>query len=435
VFTRTFRVTRFAAVALLAPSDSIKPQEPVPQRNYPGVYVKEVSSGVHVIAGVNTSITAFVGRAAAGATNDPVTLTSFAEFERRFGGLDLASPMSYAVRDYFVNGGRVALVVRVQSKTGNTDIDDDDVIGNPQQQTGIYALNRADLFNLLCIPPRIRDTGTLPSTYTPTSASVYQAALEVCVSRRAMLIVDPDPDWASQTSLAIDRAIAGRRDLGLHGQAARNAALYFPCVRHRDPLRGGQVDTFVPSGAIAGVMARTDAQRGVWNAPAGLEATLTGVHDLQFSVNDSQNGQLNPLGINCLRPMGAKSHVLWGARTLAGADGSGDEYKYVSVRRLALFLEESIDRGTRWAVFEPNDEPLWAQLRLHIEAFMRGLFRQGAFQGTTPREAYFVKCDRSTMTEHDTTHGIVNIVVGFAPLKPAEFVLLTIRQRAGQTSD
>jgi len=308
----------------------------------------------------------------------------------------------------------------------------DDVIGNPQQRTGLHALNRADLFNLLCIPPRIRDTDTLPSTYTPTSASVNQAALEMCVRQRAMLIVAPDPDWASPPARALTHVIDGRQALGFSTQAAQNAALYFPCVRQVDPLRESQVDTFVPSGAIAGVIARSDVQRGVWKAPAGLAATLNGVHELQVNVNDAQNGLLNPPGINCLRSMGANGHVVRGARTLAGADGSDDEYKFFSVRRLALFIEECIDRGTQRVVFEPNDGPLRAQVRLTVGAFMDSLFRQGAFQSTTPREACFVKCDRSTMTEHDTTHGIVNIVVGFAPLKPAECVLLTIRQSAGQ---
>ncbi len=409
-------------------------QEPVPQRDDPGVYVQEAPGGVRSIAGVATSITAFVGRAVAGATDDPVELTRFAEFERLFGGLDLASPMSYAVRDYFMNGGRVALVVRVQSRTGRADIDDDDVIGDQAQQTGLYALKRAKLFNLLSIPPRSRDTRTLPSTYIATSANVYRAALELCVSQRAMLIVDPDPSWATPPARAVAHVIDGRQALGFSTQAAQNAALYFPCVRYVDPLRENQVDTFVPSGAIAGVIARTDGQRGVWTAPAGLDATLTGVEELQVKVNDAQNGLLNPLGINCLRSMGAKGRVVWGARTLAGADGSGDEYKYVSVRRLALFLEASIYRGTQWVVFEPHDEPLWAQVRQNVDAFMLGLFRQGAFQGATPRESYFVKCDRDTMTESDRSLGIVNVVVGFAPLRPAEFVILTIRQRAAQST-
>jgi phage tail sheath protein FI len=148
-------------------------------------------------------------------------------------------------------------------------------------------------------------------------------------------------------------------------------------------------------------------------------------------VSDAENGRLNPRGVNCLRALPVYGPVVWGARTLHGDDNRGSEWKYIPVRRMALFLEESLYRGTQWAVFEPNDEPLWAQIRLNAGAFMNGLFRQGAFQGATPRDAYFVKCDRETTTEADIAKGIVNIVVGFAPLKPAEFVVIKIEQRAG----
>jgi uncharacterized protein len=535
---------------------------------YPGVYIQEVPSGVRTIAGVATSITAFVGRASAGPTDDPQMLTSFADYERRFGGLAVDCPMSYAVRDFYLNGGAMALVVRVapddaapatltlagtgspsddlvleatsagawgnrlaaavdhdtdralprasppatdetrfnlavryQPRAGreafvvetfgavSTDPDDprylprvleresatvrvsgampalrppsnvtgvgatrsvawvdadtgsgsdgsplsgDDLLGEQGPKTGLYALNRADLFNLLCLPPLARDTTAFPSSYTTVPANVWQAALALCVERRAMLLVDPDPTWGASIDAAVQNAIDGRNDLNLSGPAARNAALYFPCVRMVDPLRDSRVDTFVPSGIVAGVVARTDVARGVWKAPAGLDAALAGVHDLQVNLNDLENGQLNPLGINCLRTMGVNGRIVWGARTLRGADASADEYKYLPVRRLALFLEESLYRGTQWVVFEPNDEPLWAQVRLNVGAFMHGLFRQGAFQGATPRDAYFVKCDAQTTTQADINLGVLNVIVGFAPLKPAEFVVIQIQQMAGQ---
>src|SRR5262249_52846215 len=210
------------------------------------------------------------------------------------------------------------------------------------------------------------------------------------------------------------------------------SALFFPRLRQPNPKHDDQVEEFAPCGAVAGVFARTDAQRGVWKAPAGLDATLVGVPELSVALTDPENGELNPLGINCLRSMPAAGRVVWGARTLRGDDGLADEWKYVPVRRLALFLEESLYRGTQWVVFEPNDEPLWAQIRLNLGAFMQNLFRQGAFQGRTPREAYFVKCDKETTTQNDINLGIVNIVVGFAPLKPAEFVIIRIQQMAGQ---
>jgi phage tail sheath protein FI len=247
-----------------------------------------------------------------------------------------------------------------------------------------------------------------------------------------MLIVDPPFAWGAAAQGAANTAAAGLSSLKLTGTGARNATLYFPRVRQADPKLEGQEDIFVPSGIVAGVMARTDAQRGVWKAPAGLDAALSGVRGLQVKLTDDENGQLNQLGINCLRTFPVAGSVVWGARTLRGADQLADEYKYVSVRRTALFIEESLYRGTQWVVFEPNDEPLWAQIRLNIGAFMHNLFRQGAFQGTTPQDAYFVKCDKETTTQNDIDRGIVNILVGFAPLKPAEFVVIKIQQIAGQ---
>jgi hypothetical protein len=256
--------------------------------------------------------------------------------------------------------------------------------------------------------------------------------MQYCVERRAMLIVDPPAAWVANKETAAATARDNLSGLGLSGTAARNAALYFPRVVQAYPLREGQLDTFVPCGIVAGIMARTDTQRGVWKAPAGLDAALNGVQGLQVNLTDDENGMLNPLGINCLRSFPIHGRVVWGARTLRGADQMADEYKYVPVRRLALYIEESLYRGTQWAVFEPNDEPLWGQLRLNVGAFMHNLFRQGAFQGSSPREAYFVKCDKETTTQNDINLGIVNIVVGFAPLKPAEFVIIKIQQMAGQ---
>jgi len=313
------------------------------------------------------------------------------------------------------------------SATGGSDgaiLDKDNYLESESNKTGIYALKKADLFNLLCIPPATRGNDT--------DAEVYQKAMKLCVDERAMLIVDPPAAWGASAATAAANAIAGLGGLGLTGVNARNAALYFPRVQQPDPKRDGQVDTFVPCGIIAGLIASTDSSRGVWKAPAGLDAALQGIYGLQVKLTDAENGQLNPLGINCLRTFPVNGRVVWGARTLRGADQMADEYKYVPVRRLALFLEESLFRGTQWVVFEPNDEPLWSQIRLNLGAFMHNLFRQGAFQGSSPREAYFVKCDKETTTQNDIDLGIVNIVVGFAPLKPAEFVVIKLQQIAGQ---
>jgi phage tail sheath protein FI len=299
-----------------------------------------------------------------------------------------------------------------------------DYKGSQDNKTGLYALDKADLFNLLCIPPAVPGLDT--------DNTVYGQAIKYCVKRRAMLIVDSPSTWSANKETAAATARNKLSDLNLTGPYARNAALYFPRVLEADPLREGRLDTFVPCGIIAGNMARTDTNRGVWKAPAGLDAAINGVQALEVNLNDDENGMLNPLGINCLRFFPVAGRVVWGARTLRGADQLADEYKYIPVRRTALFIEESLYRGLKWVVFEPNDEPLWAQIRLNVGAFMHNLFRQGAFQGTTPREAYFVKCDKETTTQNDINLGIVNIVVGFAPLKPAEFVIIQLQQMAGQ---
>jgi hypothetical protein len=197
-------------------------------------------------------------------------------------------------------------------------------------------------------------------------------------------------------------------------------------------LQENRAEEFPPCGFIAGLYARTDTDRGVWKAPAGTDASLTGVIGVRTQLTNDENGILNPKAVNCIRKFPVYGTVSWGARTLRGNDEIGSEWKYIPVRRTALFIEESLFRGTQWVVFEPNDEPLWAQVRLNVGSFMNTLFRQGAFQGSSPRDAYFVKCDKDTTTQSDIDRGIVNIVVGFAPLKPAEFVVIKIQQIAGQ---
>jgi uncharacterized protein len=193
-----------------------------------------------------------------------------------------------------------------------------------------------------------------------------------------------------------------------------------------DDQMGGMPDVFPACGIVAGIMARTDINRGIWKAPAGLGAGVSGIVGLEGHVTDMQNGELNQLGINCLRNFPVFGPVVWGARTLAGADQLSSDFKYVSVRRLALYIEESLYRGTQFAVFEPNDETLWSHLRLTIGTFMADLWRQGAFYD------YRVACDKTTTTPYDIERGRVNVRVAFAPVKPAEFVVLQIQQLAVQ---
>ena len=520
--------------------------------SYPGVYLQELPSGVHTITGVATSITAFVGRTARGPSNTPTTITSYADFERIFGGLWPNSRLGYAVQDFYQNGGQTAIIVRVNhsdaapaaialpggpptlvaanegawgnalhavvdnqvsadvatqfgltaadlfnlsvrdfntgvtevyrnltvkdsprridrvlplestlvrsagnltsvptpnnapaagktiwtdpnantAATASSGIDGSALVENDfvgpgldLAKQGLYALGNADLFNLLCIPPYL-GTGDV-------DADLIGKAAAYCESRRAMLLVDAPSTWTSVNGVVT--AVAGGVS-GAVGTNSANAALFFPRIIKPDPLHNNALDTFVASGAVAGIFARTDSQRGVWKAPAGIEATLSGVSQLSVTMTDPENGQLNPLAINCLRSFPAAGRVVWGARTLQGDDRLTSQWKYIPIRRLALYIEESLYRGTQWVVFEPNDAPLWAQIRLNVGAFMQTLFRQGAFQGSSPQQAYFVKCDSETTTATDQNNGIVNIVVGFAPLKPAEFVVIMIQQMAGQTA-
>ncbi|BBB29394.1 phage tail sheath C-terminal domain-containing protein [Neptunomonas japonica] len=290
-----------------------------------------------------------------------------------------------------------------------------ELIGSPAAKSGIYALLDVDLFNLLSIP----ESRDLP----PVQADpLIQAGIKLCEDERAFYIVDP-PSGQILTNI-------GSWANGV--SQSRNAAVYFPAVLVSDPLDNFRARAMAPSGSVAGVFARTDSTRGIWKAPAGTDATINGVAAISPTMNDIENGQLNILGVNALRTFPTYGKVIWGSRTMKGADAQADEYKYVPVRRLVLFLEESLYRGTQWVVFEPNDEPLWSQIRLNLGAFMQNLFRQGAFQGMTPRQAYFVKCDKETTTQNDIDRGIVNIVVGFAPLKPAEFVIIKFQQIAGE---
>jgi uncharacterized protein len=283
---------------------------------------------------------------------------------------------------------------------------------------GVRLLDRVDSFNLLCVPGE---------TDGPTISSLQ----EYCHDNRAFYIVDC-PQNASTANLIASGPV-GSSAGSLTGQYSINSAYYYPWVNAPDPLAGSRVRPFPPCGFVAGIYAATDATRGVWKAPAGIDASLTGISGLQNLLTDTENGNLNIQAVNCLREFKIYGDVVWGARTLQGNNQAGSQWKYVPIRRLALFLESSLYDGTQWVVFEPNDETLWGQIRLNVGAFMQGLFLQGAFQGTSPQQAYFVKCDADNNPQQNIDLGIVNVLVGFAPLYPAEFVVIQIQQMAGQT--
>lgn len=276
---------------------------------------------------------------------------------------------------------------------------------------GVHLLDTVPIFNLLCVPGE-------------TNSTVIGNLQGYCHGQRAFYIADcasNDNFTSVQTKLA-----------GITGVNSINSAFYFPWLNAPDPLQQGRNSSFPPSGFVAGLYAATDATRGVWKAPAGIDASLTGESGPAVQLTDLQNGTLNVQAINCIRHFPVYGDVIWGARTLRGNDQVGSEWKYVPIRRFALFLESSLYQGTQWVVFEPNDERLWSQIRMNVGAFLQGLFLQGAFQGTTPQQAFFVKCDAENNPQSSIDQGVVNILVGFAPLYPAEFVVIQIQQMAGQ---
>jgi phage tail sheath protein FI len=514
----------------------------MPEFSYPGVYVEESPSGVHTIEGVATSTAAFVGRAWRGPVDQAVSLGSFTDYERQYGGLWQDSTLSYAVSQFFENGGTRAIVVRVATRSGasaakaatiklknrevfraaspgswglnlsitinrvglkpsdnnlfNLAVTDDATSrkdsakrggsgtterfiglsvdsGSPQfvgtvldansrllrlasglrsvppadqanvaaaadsgtdgsaigtadvtapanrtRHTGLYALDRAQRFNLLCLPPFERQKDNdIEDDWAP--------AAEYCGKRGAMLIVDAPASWTAAN--AVKNAAA------FYAIARENAALYFPRVLAPDPLDAGKPAAFAPCGMVAGVISRTDATRGVWKAPAGTEATLNGATGLSINgkpgnLSDAASEPLNAAAINCLRGFPNSGYVVWGARTLAGRDAAASDWKYVPVRRFFLFLEESIYRGTQWVVFEPNDERLWAGVIDTVRLFLRAQWRQGALMGSTENQSFFVTCDRSTMTQDDILNGRLIMEIGIAPVRPAEFVIFRIGQ-------
>lgn len=540
--------------------------------SYPGVYVEELPSGQHTIIPSPTSITAFIGRAPTGPIDVPSTIFNFGDFQRLYGGLAVDFPLSYAVRDFFDNGGSEAVIARLFEPTpsggdgfsslkftapdnggqdgeqspmllkaaypglwgnrlkaqidnngitsesvkafGKYGLTQDDLfnitiyledakgrvlqterflnltikttgsaasypgridrvlqrastllraallsaapppigafaegtggndgaylspqtyLGNQDKKTGLYMLEHVPMFNLLCIPPDHRILATVPVAEQDLDSLVRSEAARYCADRRALYIVDPLAEWTALAAKGQAQDITPTM-LGINGQnkdgiqIERNAAVFFPRLWQEDILMKSQSAIFAPCGAIAGVMAATDVSRGVWTAPAGNDAGLANVQKLEFNVTDAQNGLLNPLGVNCLRSFPVIGSVIWGSRTLRGADVLEDDYKYIPVRRLALFIEDSVKRGTEWAVFEHNDEALWSSLRLSAEAFLADLSRQGAFYN------YKVTCDATTTSPTDIAQGIVNIIIQFDPVKPAEFLSIQISQSSAQSA-
>jgi phage tail sheath protein FI len=330
-------------------------------------------------------------------------------------GLRGAGPISENVQQYVLGG---ANSVSQQNGVSGSDGKKPDATAlkgvQGDKPTGMYALAKIDLFNILCMP-RVAELDDNPMDMLVGDIVTF------CEEQRAFFIVD-----IPKTKNTVEEIMDWIEDKASFRH--KNTAVYFPRIKVADPLDEFRLKSRGVSGTIAGIYARTDATRGVWKAPAGLDARLRGVSELDFKMTDPENGSINPIAVNAIRVFPIHGQVVWGARTLDGADAATSEWRYISVRRTALMIEESLYRGTKWVCFEPNDEPTWAKIRQNVGAFMMSLFRQGAFQGSDPKDAFYVRCDGDTTTATDRNKGIVNIEVGFAPLKPAEFVVIKIQQ-------
>jgi hypothetical protein len=285
------------------------------------------------------------------------------------------------------------------------------------------SLDKVPVFNLLVVPG-ISDP------------SVASEGVAFCERKRAFFIMDtPSPATSDWDVNSLVGTLATGGSPAPAPPVSINAAVYYPWLLTTDPISGAQISA-PPSGWVAGIYGMEDSSQGVWKSPAGIETSLLGTTGVDPAgvMTDPQQGILNSNAIDCLRQFPGVGTVVFGARTTAGANTNTaqQQWKYVAVRRTALFIEQTLYANLTWAVFQPNAQPLWTALTAEVSAFMLSLFRQGAFAGTKPSESFLVQCDETTTTPQDVANGVVNILVGFAPLEPAEFVIVQIAQLAGQ---
>ena len=354
------------------------------QFKQPGVYVEEISVGPKSIEGVSTSVVAFIGETQKGPAT--VTLiTSWVQFQTVFGSyFDADKFLPYTVEGFFLNGGKRCYI----RKVCNND----------------YAAALSELEKI----------GEIALVYAPNAQAttgLTDLLFDHCERLRSrFVIIDCVKGQAPSNVFKPKRACSF-------------SALYYPWIQVQE-AGTGKVCMVPPGGHVAGVYARTDIERGVHKAPANQQ--VKGVVGLEFAVNDGQQDNLNPQGINCIRNFSGRGILVWGSRTLS----NDPEYKYVNVQRLMIYLEQSISRGTQWATFEPNNEKTWAKLKQTTENFLYNSWQAGMLMGAKPLEAYFVKCDRTTMTQNDIDNGRIILQIGVAPVKPAEFMIFSVSQQS-----
>lgn len=359
------------------------------------------------IAPIAPSITAFIGSTSSGPVGVPQLVTSMSHYGGLYGGLSRQSHLGYSVRDFFRHGGRLALVIRVDP---DSDVAQGQLDGLQVLRSWAAAKPVDDSVALIVVPPGESDT----AGWVDPGLDVLRDAVATAEQIKALAVLDAPAAWDTLAPSS------GGSDL-LDSLRSSHAAMYYPRLIETDPLTGESL-TLSPSGAVAGVIARTDLQYGPWDAPSGTGTSALDVDGLTVVLDKQRSDDLAQLRINALRSFHGTGPLVWGARVL----GTDPDRAYVPTVRTAIFVEHSIERGLQWATLEPNGEALWERVRVRVGEFLEWLFRLGAFPGRSPHEAYFVRCDRTTMTQTDIDSGLLCVDVGFASTRPAEFVVLRI---------
>lgn len=377
----------------------------------PGVYVEEVDRGTKPLEMVGTSTCAFLGEATVGPVNEPILCTNWSQYTKHFGDFQNSEYLAHAVYGFFNNGGSRAFVLNVGNWDEISKVEPKDgkpkfaskaalYIGSdngPGTRTGLKALEDIEEVNIVAAPGQ-------------TDPVIQDAVLSHCENMRYRFAILDSPEVIEKGG--VDK-LPKPRD-------SKYGGYYFPWVEIYDPFKGNIFQP--PSGYMAGIYARSDAERGVHKAPAN--EIVRGAIGLKYNITRGEQDLLNPKGINCIRAFPNRGIRVWGARTIS----SDASWRYVNVRRLFNMVEQSIELGTQWVVFEPNDQRLWKRVTRDIGAFLLRLWRQGALFGKTPEEAFFVKCDDETNPPEVIDAGQMVCEIGMCPVKPAEFVIFRIGQ-------
>ena len=372
----------------------------------PGVYVEEVDSGSKPIESVGTSTAGFIGECEVGPVNEPILCTNWSTYTKHFGDFKNSKYLAHGVYGFFNNGGGIAFVLNVgtveQAKAAGKKVASSAALymgedNGPGTRTGLKAFEEVEEIAIVVAPGQ-------------TDPAIQDRVLSHCENMRYRFAVLDSPEVIEKGG--VDK-LPKPRD-------SKYGAYYFPWVEVYDPEKG---NIFMPpSGYVAGVYARVDGERGVHKAPAN--EIVRGALGLRYTITKGEQDILNPKGINCIREFKGRGIRIWGARTIS----SDPEWRYVNVRRLFNMVEHSIEKGTQWVVFEPNDQNLWKKVTRNIKAFLSRIYMSGALFGKSPDQAFYVKCDEETNPPEVIDAGQLICEIGMCPVKPAEFVIFRIGQ-------